>query len=391
MKAVAQKKTSKSEREYQVLVGLIEHYIETGAPVGSNTLQEGAFKHLSSATIRNYFAHLESEGYLTQQHASGGRIPTELAFKLYTSKLEEVTEIPPEQATLLKSLKNRETREISTYLQEATEKLSEITQCAAFISAPRFDHDYIDQMKLLPLDNARCLCAIVTNFGVVQTEILQVDMKLGTFSLKRIEDYFQWRLAQHDEPKNLQPDEEQLAQQIYNEMIVRYVIRYSNFTEEDVYRTGFSKLLVYPEFRDAPTLANTLSVLENKHTLRLLLKETSSKDQIRCWIGSDFVPFTATRQPCTVLAIPYYINKVVVGSVGLMGPMRMPYKNMYGVLKAFSNAISDTLTQNIYKFKISFRQASIETPFLKTEEHQLLSESQPRLLEDKRQTTHSIQ
>lgn len=384
MKAVTQKKTSKSEREYQVLVGLIEHYIETGVPVGSATLQEGSFSHLSSATIRNYFAHLEEEGYLIQQHASGGRIPTESAFRLYASKLDGSDEISQEQAGLCKTLKNRETNEITAYLQEAAEKLTELTQCAAFISAPRFDHDYIDQIKLVPLDNSRCLGVIITNFGVVQTEILRVDRKLNAFTIKHIEEYFHWRLTNHDEPKNLDSDEELLAQQLYNEMIVRYVIRYSNFIEEEVYRTGFSKLLAYPEFRDAANLSDTLAMLENKHTLRLLLKETSSKDQIRCWIGSDFIPLTSIKQQCTVLTIPYYINKMVVGSVGIIGPMRMPYKNRYATIRKFSDAISETLTQNIYKFKITFRQPSIEAQFLKKEEQRLLTEFQPRLLEDKR-------
>lgn len=385
MKAVTQKKTSKSEREFQVLIGLVDHYIETGIPVGSATLQEGAFSHLSSATIRNYFAHLESEGYLTQQHASGGRIPTESAYRHYASQLSDSNStLPGAQAELLKTLKNRETSEITAYLQEAAEKLSEITQCAAFISAPRFDHDYIDHMRLLPLDNSRCLGVILTNFGVVQTEVLPVELKLNAFSVKRIEDYFRWRLTQHNEPKNLEPEEELLAQQLYNEMIVRYVIRYSNFTEEDLYRTGFSKLLAYPEFRDAAPLSDTLGILENKHTLRLLLKETSSKGQIRCWIGSDFIPLTSIKQHCTVLTIPYYINKTIVGSLGILGPMRMPYKERYAQIRQFSSVISETLTQNIYKFKISFRQPDVETQFLKKEEQQLLTGSQTRLLEDKR-------
>ena len=63
----------------KVLIGLVEYFIKTGKPVGSNTLKETGFGDLSSATIRNYFAHLETEGYLTQQHSSGGRIPTNLA------------------------------------------------------------------------------------------------------------------------------------------------------------------------------------------------------------------------------------------------------------------------------------------------------------------------
>ncbi len=64
------KKSNKQEREHKVLLGLIEHFLQTGRPVGSNTLKDLGFDTLSSATIRNYFANLEQTGYLTQQHAS---------------------------------------------------------------------------------------------------------------------------------------------------------------------------------------------------------------------------------------------------------------------------------------------------------------------------------
>ena len=77
------KKMNKEEREKRVLLALIEYYILNGKPVGSATLKEVDVGDLSAATIRNYFAHLEEEGYLVQQHTSGGRLPTDKAFRLY--------------------------------------------------------------------------------------------------------------------------------------------------------------------------------------------------------------------------------------------------------------------------------------------------------------------
>ena len=82
--AITQKK-GKQQREHDVLLGLVDYYIQTGKPVGSNTLKEAGFDNLSSATIRNYFASLDDNGYLTQQHTSGGRIPTDKALRLYTT------------------------------------------------------------------------------------------------------------------------------------------------------------------------------------------------------------------------------------------------------------------------------------------------------------------
>ncbi len=82
-KSISLKRIGKQDRERKVLLGLVDYYIKTGKPVGSNTLKEVGFEELSSATIRNYFANLEEEGYLSQSHSSGGRIPTNLAYRTY--------------------------------------------------------------------------------------------------------------------------------------------------------------------------------------------------------------------------------------------------------------------------------------------------------------------
>src|ERR1041385_7683673 len=83
MKPLMPKKPAKSQREKLILFALVELYLKTGKPIGSNTLKDNWFENLSSATIRNYFAKLEEGGYLKQQHSSGGRSPTPLAYKLY--------------------------------------------------------------------------------------------------------------------------------------------------------------------------------------------------------------------------------------------------------------------------------------------------------------------
>lgn len=368
------KRSVKEEREYRVLIGLIEFYIKTGKPVGSNTLKDAGFEELSSATIRNYFSSLEEQGFLEQQHTSGGRIPTEEAFRLYAKEALSNPEITENQENILKKLQKEEAKEIAAYLQEATEELSKLTNCAIFVSAPRFDQDYINKIKLIEIDTQRCLCAIITDFGFIQTEILHIGTKLSAFKIKHLEDYFHWRLSGLDKPTNLESKEEELAQSIYNELMVRYVISYSTFNDEDVYRTGFSKLLAYPEFHEAATLANSLTILETKRTIRLLLRECSSTNLIKCWIGEDFIPFTNFNPKCAAIATPYHINNQAIGAIGIMGPIRMSYKNMSGILQTFSETVSNSLTKNVYKHKISFRRPTNEMNFLHQQENKLLED-----------------
>lgn len=372
----------KQDRERKVLLGLVDYYIQTGKPVGSNTLKEAGFGDLSSATIRNYFANLEEEGYLTQTHSSGGRIPTHLAYRVYAenyldSELEEF-EINPFQ-----SLLQFDSREIALFLSEAAESLSQLSRCAVFLSAPRFDQDYVIDIKLVSLDAFRCLCVLMTDFGVIQTEVLHLPEKFSSFAIKRIENYFHWRLRGVGQPENIEPEEEAIGQKFYNELMLRYIVGYSSFVDEDIYRTGFSHLLNYADFQDAKLLAGSLSLFENVQGMRLLLKECMALNRLKFWIGNDLDQHI-TEPNCSILAIPYYINHKPVGAVGIMGPVRLPYRLLFATLRLFSQGISETLTRNIYKFKISFRQPEPGNHYLQKEEGKLIGQSRLILLEDKR-------
>jgi len=139
-------------------------------------------------------------------------------------------------------------------------------------------------------------------------------------------------------------------------VMVRHVVGYANFPEEDILRTGLSKLLAYPEFNDAIALAGSLSLMENKQQMRSVLNECCKQKKMVSWIGNELHPFMPKDSECAVIAIPYRINQTVAGAIALLGPMRLPYKNLYGLMQTFSEKISKTLTESLYKFKITFRQ-----------------------------------
>lgn len=377
------KRVGKQDRERKVLLGLVEYYIQTGKPVGSNTLKETGFEDLSSATIRNYFAHLEEEGYLLQSHSSGGRIPTDLAYRTYAQAyIDQLDDnLDP---SLFASLRDFEGQGITAFLQQAAEKLSKVSHYAVFLSAPRFDHDFIVDFKLVLLDVSRCLCVMITDFGVIHTEVVHLPHKFSHFAVKRIEDYFNWRLKNHSHPEAIEPEEEALGKMLYNEMMLRYIVGYSNFIDEDLYRTGFSRLLSYPEFQDATQLATGLGLFENGQSMRLLLREAKVMNKLRFWIGDDLSTYMSSSSSCSVIITSYCINHKAVGAVGLLGPTRLPYRTIFSLLHQFSNAISHALTRSIYKFKINYREPEQGALFLEKNERSLIGRSHLMLLEDKR-------
>lgn len=369
---MAPKQSKKEMREYLVLIGLIDLYLEMGKPIGSSTLREHGFQHLSSATIRNYFAELERAGLLKQPHASGGRIPTEEAFRLYAEDSLSQPFLTPNAEEALQPFADIESPNLLRYLQQAGEKLSEVTGCAIFLSSLRFDHDFILDIKLVGIDQERVLCVIITDFGQILTEVLPVEQKFSSFALKRIEGYVQWRVKGGERPpENLSIEEKSIAQGFYNELMVRYLVRYSNFSEEDVYRTGFSRLLGFPEFNDPLSLATGLALFESTEKMRLLLNDSARKETLHFWIGNDLIPYASAAQGCSVIAIPYRIGTSIAGAVGILGPYRMPYRAFFGALRFFSECVSKSLTKSLLKFKLSFRQPHSGSPYLQHDQTSL--------------------
>lgn len=380
------KKTKKDRREHEVLMGLVDLYIKSGRPIGSNTLKENGFDSLSSATIRNYFSELEKEGLLKQPHISGGRIPTEEAFRLFAGEVAPHPQIDPVIEEKLQEIESLEVKNTSSLLHAAASLLSEATGLATFLSSVRFDHDFISEIKIVAIDHSRCLAIIVTDFGQILTEELNLEKKMSSFTQKRLETYFQWRLKgqlKENRPDNLDPHEEELAAKLYNELMVRYIVRYSNFSDEEIYKAGLSELLAYPEFSDPLALATGLSLFENLSQLRLLLSNCLKNGKLEFWIGEDLKPYSPTASGCSVIAIPYKIGQMNVGAIGVLGPLRMPYGALFGALEYTSERLSKILTKTYQKHKLTFRTPRSGTPYLEKEERKIAEQTTQKLLEIK--------
>lgn len=351
MKQEKSKPSKKQLREQEVLMGVIYLYLKLGKHIGSNTLRENGFEHLSPATIRNYFSDLEKQGYLEQAHPSGGRIPTHSAFSLFAKqsleekKREEIQwDFPP-----------LEERKVTQYLHRAVEAASKRLHYPLFLSSYRFDHDMITDIKLVSLDASRILCVILTEFGQILTEVLLTEKKISTFSLRRIESFFLWKTKNRSKPVVLSKEEQNLAQQYYNEIMVRYLVHYSNFLDEEIFRTGLSQLLLYPEFGDPMALSSALSLFENNASLRLLSTDCAKKGYLSYFIGKSLSPYSADSTNCAVVASCYRMGATVVGTVGILGPVRMDYPQVFDLLYSLTETISEQLTQAFIKKKITYR------------------------------------
>lgn len=345
------KKNPKKQREQKVLIGLVDLYLRTGKPIGSNTLKEQGFDTISSATIRNYFAKLEKEGYLEQHHTSGGRIPTDLAYKFYARSMESYDSIDPRVDLELHHILTCETKEINAYLEQGLNHLSYVTNCACFLSAPIFDQDFIVNIKLVKLDIHRVLCIILTNFGFVHTEVIYTQSKLSSFSLKRIEQFFQAKLSNQDFPE-LSEEEHRFAERCFNEIALRKIVHFTSPQKGAIYKAGLSELLKHSECQDTQVLSNALQIFDKPNLISSLLKETLQNKQLKYWIGRDLQAYLIDSDQFSLISIPYMIHNKPVGAIALLGPCRIDYPKLFATLKTFSEYLSENLTKSIYKFKI---------------------------------------
>lgn len=376
------KKLPKNDREQAVLFGLIDLYIKTAKPIGSQTLQENGFESLSSATIRNYFSKLEKLELLTQQHTSGGRVPTAKGLKLYAEHYKNRGTLEASHSQALESAFKGKEKEIASLIHRSAETLSELSRCAIFISMPRFDQDFIQNVRLFLLEKTRLLSVVITDFGLVRTESVFVDQEIDEDFLKKCESYFLWRLSKGEQVLFDTESETKIAQRLYNELMVRHVVGYLNFPTEEIHRCGVSRLLAYPEFSDATAVVSSLSLLEDGEKMRSLLRTCCNNGELTYWIGDDLELEKTSGTASGAIAIPYQINQSIVGAVALLGPMRLPYQELFGLLRRFSELLTTKLTESVYKFKISYRQPSHGQREQIASDH---SEVRSILLEDQRE------
>lgn len=369
------KRSTKKDKQLSVLLGVVDLFIKTSKPIGSNTLKETGFDFLSSATIRNYFANLEETGYLKQQHSSGGRIPTSKAFRAYANATLENLKISSSEAKKLSQVLKNQCKKVTTYLHKAADHLSEISNSCVFLLSPSFDQDFIQNIKLIPLYDSDLLCVIITDFGQIKTEILNLDKPLKDEEIKLLEKFLLWRINKGEKPI-LTENITKAAQKIYNEIMLRHVARYSSQTGSDsCYKTGLSKLLIYPEFQDPTILVNSLSLFEDFEKIKTLLFEAMKLNKLTCWIGDELAAFGTMLQECAIITFPYKINNLPAGAIALLLPQRTDYAKVFAQAMLFSEYISEALTKSIYKFKINFQPSAF--PFSK--QHARLS----IMLEDK--------
>ncbi|MBU5591035.1 heat-inducible transcriptional repressor HrcA [Clostridium sp. MSJ-4] len=333
------------DRKIKILRAIVNDYIITAEPVGSRTIAKKYDLGISSATIRNEMADLEDMGYLEQLHTSSGRRPSDKGYRLYVDELMIVETLTLEEEMRIKSqLLSMAIYEVDKVLKETTHMLSELTKLTCILKKPSVKKSQLKSMQLMGIDNNSILSVMITDTGIIKNSILKVNNSPNQDTLHMISNLLNERL------KNLAIEEINLQvinnvkrdlkgyEEIFNAIIP---VLYEALIEEDyseVYLEGATNIFNYPEYNDIDKAREFLSLLDNKSYVQELLN-TDNKLTIK--IGEE--NYLKQAKDCSVISAVYSIGSKPIGSIGLIGPTRIPYSKIVSIMSKVMKGLNDSL------------------------------------------------
>lgn len=325
------------ERKMKILQAIIRNYLETGEPVGSRTISKYTDLNLSSATIRNEMADLEELGYIIQPHTSAGRIPSDQGYRLYVDSMLE--EKDKEVSELRELLVEREDK-MEHLLQQVAKVLALNTNYAAMISSPRYHGNKLKFIQLSRVDEHQVLAVIVVEGNMIRNTMLRVEEAPDDETILKLNIL----LNTHLNGRSL--DEINLGMianmkekaGIHSEMVGHIIDEVAEAIRADedleIYTSGTNNILKYPELADKERAGELITTFEEKQALNQIVQETLADENstgIQVYIGNE-AP-VQTMKDCSIVTATYELGEGMKGTVGIIGPKRMDYEKVVGILK----------------------------------------------------------
>lgn len=335
------------ERDKRVLQAVIDSYISTGSPIGSAILVRKYDFGLSSATIRNIMAELEELGYLTHPHTSAGRVPTDKGYRYYIDSLLSFEQDIAELNDHLRAAPPLHAENLQILMEEASRFLGTLSNYTGVVVAPSEPEGRYRHIEFIRLRGRQVLIIFVTSSGTVQNKLIEVDERisqqdLNTFSSYIDQELERWTLTEiRKRLLNQMLEEKQTFARLLDDTY-RASREVQEQEEGKVYIGGTSRMLESPEFSDIEKMRTLFKAFEDKYTLLKLLEKSSTAEGIKVFIGSEN-PYFA-MQGCSLVVSGYKAGHVV-GTLGVIGPVRMQYKQVIRVVDYTSKLLSRILEE----------------------------------------------
>jgi len=337
------------ERKLKILQAIIRNYLETGEPVGSRTISKLTDLNLSSATIRNEMADLEELGYIFQPHTSAGRIPTDKGYRLYVDMLlkDKVQEVEEMKGLILEKADRLE-----SLLQQVARLLAVNTQYTTMVSTPQY-RKKVKFIQLTEVEDNQLLTVIVFEGNIVKNKIIRISSSLSKENLLKLNIIINTFLQGLDLGEITLPVITQMKDQagdyrsVVNDVLEAIMQAVNEDDDIEIYTSGTTNILRYPELSDRDKARDILYTLEEKKALTELIQDRIEGEDdrgIKVYIG-DETPVESMKE-CSIVTATYEIEEGVYGKVGIIGPKRMDYKKVVGTLQTLMQQLDEIFKKN---------------------------------------------
>lgn len=337
-------------RKIIILKTIIKNYLETGEPVGSRTISKYSELNLSSATIRNEMSDLEEMGYIIQPHTSAGRIPSDKGYRFYVDSIMKESDDRVNEVT---ELMVKKVDKLEMLLKSLVRHLALDTNYAALISAPALSKNKIKYLQLSRPGERKLLLILVLEGNMIKNEIITVDEDLDMETVLNltivINNHLSGLCLNDITPTVVN---EVLAQSGGHKNTVRAILNAvvemieAGEDAADIYTSGATNILKYPELTDIEKATELISAFEEKDKLTKLVSEVSesvdsdAKNSLQVYIGGEG-PIQNMRD-CSLVTANYELGDGLRGVIGVIGPKRMDYEKVLSTMKNLMEQLDKT-------------------------------------------------
>jgi len=340
-----------NERSQNILEAIVEDYISSAEPVGSRAITRRHDFNLSPATVRNVMADLEEMGFLCSPHTSAGRIPTARGFQYYIDSLLQVRDLSQQEKARLRKNYRFQNMKLEDIMQEVGRVMSGLSKYTGLVMAPKFSTTVFRQIEFVKLSKGRLLVIYVSASGLVQNKIIEADPSLDARQLEQISNFLNKELN----GLSIQEVRKKLTQELHEERVLYDQLRKKALSlscaalqdevENQIYVSGASLMLEQPEFASPQQMKRLIQTLESKKLLIELLDRSQSAQGVQIFIGSE--SSCIDLDGCSLITSNFSNQKGAIGTLGVIGPVRMDYSQVIPIVDFTAQLVSSVLEREI--------------------------------------------
>lgn len=338
------------KRKKLILQAITDDYIASAEPVGSRTIARKYQLGVSPATIRNEMADLEEAGYLEQPHTSAGRIPSDKGYRFYVDSLVDPSAPTAEDREHLRAEVRLRERAIEEMIHRTARLLSYLTQYTSVVVAPSVSESVCRHLQLVALDEMHLLLVLVAEPGFVQNRIVQMDQPIAQDELVRLNAVLNERLrgvSLNDVTATLIAElrTEINASTLFQTVMELLTTGLDRLGDEKLYLEGAMNIFEHPEFHNVERAKVLLGLLDERDTVFGLLSEATQRTGMAVTIGRE--NRREEMHECSMVTATYSMGDRVIGTLGLLGPTRMNYARVIGILQFVAEGLSEAITDHV--------------------------------------------